>query len=87
MCSSDLLSLNWRKVEPAAFAAVMLSRRCGDRDRDLGPEARDRVIAKLKTLKGSERWVSLVREVIELDAADERRVIGDSLPVGLELID
>ena len=83
----EVLSLNWRKVEPAAFAAVMLSRRCGDRDRDLSPEARDRVIAKLKTQKGSERWVSLVREVVELDAADERRVIGDSLPVGLELID
>jgi len=83
----EVLSLNWRKVEPAAFAAVMLSRRCGDRDRDLSMEARERVVAKLKTLKGSERWVSLVREVVELDAADERRIIGDTLPVGLSLID
>ncbi|HXK55209.1 MAG TPA: molecular chaperone DnaK, partial [Gammaproteobacteria bacterium] len=82
-----VLALNWRTVAPAAFAAVMLARRCGDRDRDLSLEAGERVIAKLQMLKGSERWVSQVREVVELDAADERRVIGDTLPVGLELID
>ena len=83
----EVLALNWRTVAPAAFAAVMLARRCGDRNRDLSLEAGERVIAKLQMLKGSERWVSQVREVVELDAADERRVIGDTLPVGLELID
>ncbi|MCP3869772.1 MAG: hsp70 family protein [Gammaproteobacteria bacterium] len=82
-----LLQLNWRKVEQAPFAAVMLSRMSGDRDRDLDLAVRERVISKLKTVKGSERWVSLVREVVELDKADERRVVGDSLPVGLKLMD
>jgi uncharacterized protein YjeT (DUF2065 family) len=32
-------------------------------------------------------WQTMVREVMQLEEADERRVFGESLPPGLRLLD
>ncbi len=81
-----LLALDWKKVQPAAFAAVLLARLSGDRERDLEVELREQVVGKLHTVKATEHWVRMVREVTELDAADQQRLYGDALPVGLKLV-
>ncbi|RDU98859.1 Hsp70 family protein [Trinickia dinghuensis] len=81
-----VLALDWKKVEPAAFAAVQLSRLTGDRSRDLPEEARDAVIRRLETLGAAPSWIRMVREVVALDEADTGRVFGESLPAGLKLL-
>jgi hypothetical protein len=81
-----LLALDWRKVEPAAFAATQIARMTGDRARDLPAELRDRVAGRLQAVKAPASWVAMVREVAELNEADERRVFGEALPPGLKLI-
>jgi molecular chaperone DnaK (HSP70) len=81
-----ILALDWEKVGPAAFAAVLVARLTGDRARDLPDAMRGRVIARLQAQKTSRNWVAMLSEVIELDDADEQRVFGDSLPPGLKLI-
>ena len=81
-----VLALDWKKVEPAAFAAVQIARMSGDRSRDLADEVRASVVKRLETAHAPAQWITMVRETVELDEADEGRVFGESLPPGLKLI-
>ncbi|TCK39260.1 Hsp70 protein [Paraburkholderia sp. BL8N3] len=81
-----ILALDWKKVEPAAFAAVQIARMTGDRSRDLPFEIRADVVRRLEAANASRTWIDMVRETVELDQADEGRVFGESLPAGLKLI-
>jgi hypothetical protein len=80
------LAQDWNSVSSAAFAATTLARLSGDRERDLDAVLRDQVARRLRAAKLSESWIRMVTQVIELDAADERRVFGESLPPGLRLV-
>ena len=81
------LAVDFRKVEQAPFAATLLARKSGDRARDVSPELADRVATRLEAVKAPESWLRMVREVGYLEAADERRIFGESLPPGLRLVD
>jgi molecular chaperone DnaK (HSP70) len=81
-----LLALDWKRLEAAAFAAVSLARVTDDRSRDLPLALREQVIARLAASHAPALWAQMVREKIELDAASERRVLGESLPPGLKLM-
>ncbi len=82
-----VLALDWKTVQPAAFAATLLARMSGDRERDIDPALRDQVIQRLRAAKAADSWLRMVQEPTQLDAADEKRVFGDSLPPGLRLVD
>ncbi len=81
-----LLGLDWRTVAPAAFAATLLARHSGDRERDLEAALRAKVIQRLQASKAPTSWQRLVQEVVELDDADAGRVFGETLPPGLRLV-
>ncbi|MDX1606292.1 MAG: transglutaminase domain-containing protein, partial [Candidatus Competibacterales bacterium] len=81
-----VLALDWKKIQPAAFAAVSLARMSGDRERDLDQALREQVATRLRAIKASDHWIRMVREVTDLDEADQKRLYGDSLPVGLKLV-
>lgn len=81
-----LLALDWRRVEPAAFAAVQIARVSGDRARDLAPEWRERVLQRLVEIKAPELWCRMLRERVEPDAAEQRLSYGEALPPGLRLL-
>ncbi|KND62226.1 DnaK-related protein [Candidatus Burkholderia verschuerenii] len=81
-----LLALDWKKVEPAAFAAVQIARMTGDRSRDIADAARAAVIERLAAAGAAQAWIAMVSEVVTLDRADEGRVFGEALPAGLKLI-
>lgn len=78
--------LDWKAVEPAAFAAAQLARRSGDRARDLPEALREEVAARLDAAKVPPSWVKMVREGGLLDEEDRRRSFGESLPPGLKLL-
>src|SRR5690606_15139540 len=82
----ELLKVDWRKQQVAALAATLMSRKTGDRALDLDDELREQVCAKLRQAKASERWIELVRDVVELDQEDQGSLFGESLPVGLVLV-
>lgn len=82
-----ILAENWKKNHSAAFAAVMMSRKTGDRERDLDETLVGKVIAQLQAAKLPGSWTSMLSEVRELDEADTSRVFGEALPQGLKLID
>jgi hypothetical protein len=81
------LTFDFRDAPEAAFAATMLARRSGDRERDLSEELRTKVADRLEHADMPGSWVTMVLEVAHLDEADERRILGDSLPPGLRLVE
>jgi hypothetical protein len=81
-----LLELDWRSVEPAAFAATQLARLSGDRERDLDAALRERVVERLSKAKAPAKWIAMVQAVTELDSAEESLIFGESLPPGLRLV-
>ncbi|RNF29322.1 molecular chaperone DnaK [Massilia aurea] len=81
-----LLQLDWRKVEPAGFAAAHIARMTGDRSRDIGEVVREDVLRRLAASGAPPMWTAMVREVVELDQAVETRLLGDALPPGLKLL-
>jgi uncharacterized protein YjeT (DUF2065 family) len=83
----QLLMLDWKKHDTAAFAGTMIARVSGDRDRDLDAEIRQRVMKALGARKAPDTWLKMVSQVVALSEADERRTFGESLPPGLKLID
>lgn len=82
----QVLAQDWKAVQPAAFAATMLARLSGDRERDLDQAMRDQVVERLRAARAPETWIRMVEEVTQLDEADEQRVFGESLPPGLRLV-
>jgi hypothetical protein len=80
-----LLRLGLANVDGSAFAAALIARRTGDRARDLDEALLGRCRDALVAAKASDSWVRLVTEVTLLEAADEARALGDSLPAGLSL--
>jgi hypothetical protein len=80
------LRQDWGKIQPAAFAAVMLARLSGDRERDLDAGVRAQVVQRLKAAKATESWIQMLEEVVELEEADERQMFGEALPAGLRLV-
>ncbi|MFW5925295.1 MAG: Hsp70 family protein [Myxococcota bacterium] len=81
------LDADWRAATQAPFAAALLARASGDRERDLDPDLRSRVADRLVEAAAPESWVRMVREVAHLEGEDERRIFGEALPPGLRLLD
>ena len=82
-----LLALDWKRCDGAAAAAANLARRSGDPARDLPPDHREQVIARLEAARAPQGWIDRVREVATLDEASRSSVYGESLPPGLKLLD
>ncbi|MFC5548084.1 Hsp70 family protein [Massilia aerilata] len=81
-----LLQLDWKRIEPAGFAAAHIARKTGDRSRDIGEALRQQVLNKLGASGAPASWAAMVREVVELDQASATRMFGDALPPGLKLL-
>ena len=84
---AQTLAVDWKVVQPAAFAATLLARRSGDRERDVEEGLREQVIQRLRAAKAPLSWIGMVEDVVELDEADQRQIFGEALPPGLKLVD
>ena len=80
------LAQDWRKNETAMFAVVQMARMTGDRARDLPDEVRAQVLEKMRSSGAPERWIAMVEQVVQMQAEDQKRSLGDSLPPGLVLL-
>jgi hypothetical protein len=81
-----LLNVDWKKNLQAAFAAVLMTRMSGDRSRDIDDDWRKKVVDKLSASKAPASWSEMVETVKELDEAETKKIFGEGLPVGLQLI-
>lgn len=67
------------------FAVVQLARKTGDRYRDIAERARRETLAWLESQQAAEHSLRLVRDGGALDAEEQSRAFGESLPKGLRL--
>ncbi|WP_338848992.1 Hsp70 family protein [Massilia sp. W12] len=82
----QLLAYDWRKVESCAFCAAHLARMSGERSRDIKPELRQAVHARLCEVDAPQIWRTMLLEVTQLDSQAQQRLLGESLPPGLRLL-
>lgn len=80
------LEQDWRKNETAMFAAVQMTRMTGDMARDMPDAVRTQVLDKMRAAAAPQRWLQLVEQVVPMEAQDQQRSLGDSLPPGLVLL-
>jgi len=82
----NLLDVDWKNEPMAAFACVMMSRKTGDRLRDVSDTSRQKIRKKLQKSKVPHSWITLIEETVELDDNDSKKAYGESLPNGLMLL-
>jgi DNA-K related protein len=75
-----------RESADAIFALGQLARVASDRTRDLDEALRHEVLARLTELGADETTLRPVREYHELETAQQVQALGDSLPIGLRLL-
>ncbi len=83
--ADKLLALDLKTADGAAFALAQIGRVTGDRARDLAPEQREKIAARLEKGGAPPAWSQMVRDIVILSADDEAAAFGEALPVGLRL--
>lgn len=83
---TELLRLDWKRDPSVGFAATLIARKSGDRNRDIQPSLADAVMLKLRAARAPDAWLNLVGQVQSLNATEERRMFGEALPPGLTLV-
>jgi molecular chaperone DnaK (HSP70) len=68
-----------------AFCLAELARRTGQRALDLDEERRAHLLTVLKETDVPEAWRRMVEEVVASEGAEQARMFGESLPIGLRL--
>ena len=69
-----------------SFAVMQLSRKTGDRYRDIDESTRNSVEAWMDKSGSPRKYRQLVREVGSLDSDDETLIFGEALPKGLRIL-
>jgi molecular chaperone DnaK (HSP70) len=81
-----ILEIGIEQVAGGAFALAQLARVSGDRAREIDDAIRLRVVRALELANAPATWQRMVIEIVQLEADDEARALGDTLPAGLSLI-
>jgi len=82
-----LLREKWDAVPTAPQAAMRLARKTGDRARDVRDAVQREVEGRLVAVGADEAWVRAVREVVPVEERERASFFGDSLPLGLHLVE
>ena len=82
----QLLKEDWKKNQHTAFAAVLMTRKSGDRTRNIDDEWRVKIVDKLNLAKAPSSWIEMLETVKTLDEAETKKVFGEGLPPGLKLL-
>ncbi len=69
-----------------AFCLSQLARRTGQRALDIDDSHRESVLRVLRNQSIPGHWVRMVEEVSELEQEEQGQMLGDSLPIGLRLL-
>jgi molecular chaperone DnaK (HSP70) len=82
-----LLREKWEDLPTASNAAVQLGRVTGDRARDVSERVRAQLARRLVAAKASAEQVRAVEQLVPLPELDRTAFFGESLPVGLTLLE
>jgi hypothetical protein len=80
-----LLQLDWRATPDLCYTAASIARYIPN-SQPIPVPLMEKLVAKLKQGKSSERWLTWVTPSEESQGDSERFIWGDSLPAGLKLL-
>ena len=69
-----------------SFCLAQLARKSGQRALDIDDAHRARVVKLLRARAASPDWIRMVEEVVEPEAAEQSRLFGEALPIGLRVL-
>ena len=75
-----LLSVKWRDPMPVGTALVQMTRKTGDRSRDLDPEIITRVVAWMEENNFSPSQLRALKEVVPMEKQEESAIFVEDLP-------
>ncbi len=78
---------NQREADDLRFALIQLGRVSSDRARDLDESLRPRLLERLRALGASDEALNPVRSYVPLESSQQSIALGDSIPVGLRLVE
>lgn len=81
----QIIKKAWKKNEPVETMVAQMSRKTGDRTRDMDSEDREAVVDWLSQRGGQEKRIHMVNTRIELEAKEKNIQFGEGLPAGLVL--
>ena len=73
-------------VQDKAFVLMQLARRTGDRYRDISDDVRQKVLQWMEQAEVSEASRKLVREIGQTNLEQQAAILGESLPLGLQIL-
>ncbi|KJR39999.1 molecular chaperone protein HspA/DnaK [Candidatus Magnetoovum chiemensis] len=87
----EIVCLKWHKPHEGVYAVSQIARKTNDRTRDIDDNIIDKVKEKLYSQEVAssmskdklEHFVVQITELVELEWEDEKRIFGESLPIGL----
>jgi hypothetical protein len=71
---------------PWAFCLAELTRRTGQRALEVDAAHQDQVLAALRGATAPPHWIEMVEKVVEVEGEEQGQLLGDSLPIGLRLV-
>jgi len=80
----EFLASRWRDSRAVGYALAEIARFTGDRRLDLAEQTRRAAASRLHA-EGLPEAARMVEEIVEVEAEDKARLLGESLPVGLRL--
>jgi molecular chaperone DnaK (HSP70) len=78
-----LLKEKWSNPRSAGYAIAQLARKTDDRIRDIDEDLRTRIIDRFSEYEWSKHFIRQIKEVVSLEWEEEKKIFGESLPVGL----
>ncbi|MBY0527884.1 MAG: hsp70 family protein [Gemmataceae bacterium] len=69
-----------------AFCLAQLARKTGQRALDVDDSHRQSVLAALAAVSIPPHWIQMVENVVELEGEEQSQMFGESLPIGLRLV-
>ena len=84
-----ILQTNWRDPKPVAAALAQMSRKTGDRTRDIDPSILNGVIQwmtrDIEQKKFMDSHIKYLRDVVAMAGQEESLIFGEALPAGIVL--
>ncbi|MFH2090861.1 MAG: Hsp70 family protein [Pseudomonadota bacterium] len=82
---NQIMKISWQKTDPVENLIAQLSRRTGDRTRDVEPETQAQIIDWLTQRSAAKGFIKMVKEKSKQDINEKSIQFGEKLPLGLIL--
>ena len=82
---NQVMKKTWRKNDPVENMVVQISRKTGDRTRDIEQESVLRIVDWMRARKAKDSLIRVVNEKVEMAVKEKSTQFGEKLPAGLVL--